>query len=158
MRYRLPSHVVRLDMEPCVIRARAVDLDLVFRNLIDNAVKYAGEHPLVEVSLKQSAADACTIRVSDNGKGIPPHMRRKIFGRFFRRGDELQRETKGLGLGLYIVRTLVSRLRGKIQVRDREGGDGTTFEVTLPIHPRGERAPLPTRSTPVPGPKDAVLW
>ena len=46
---------------------------------------------------------------------------------------ELERETPGLGLGLYIVRTLVRRLHGTIRVRDREGGPGTTFEVTLPV-------------------------
>ncbi len=72
------------------------------------------------------------VRISDNGKGIPSDLRRKIFGRFFRVGEELERETPGLGLGLYIVRTMVRRLQGKIRVRDREGGPGTTFEVTLP--------------------------
>ncbi|MFO7902814.1 MAG: sensor histidine kinase [Planctomycetota bacterium] len=132
-RYRLPINIVKLNVEPCIVRARAVDLDLVFRNLIDNAVKYASDEPQVEVSATREGEDQCIIRISDNGKGIPPALRRKIFGRFFRRGDELEREAKGLGLGLYIVRNLVRRLRGQIHVRDRAEGPGTTFEVALPI-------------------------
>ncbi len=133
LRYRLPTEVIHLDLEHCIVQARAIDLDLIFRNLIDNAVKYASRDPVVEVSAKHHGMEQCIIQISDNGKGIPPALRRKIFGRFFRRGNELERETKGLGLGLYIVRTLVRRLHGKIQVTDREGAAGTTFAVTLPV-------------------------
>lgn len=136
MRYRLPASTIRLDVQPCVLRARAVDLDVIFRNLIDNAVKYAGEAPQVDVSARPAGNHRCVIRISDNGKGIPPQMRRRIFGRFFRRGEELERETKGLGLGLHIVWTLVRGLRGQIHVRDREGVPGTTFEVILPMPPQ----------------------
>jgi len=139
-RYRLPTDIVKLDLVPCIVHARAVDLDLIFRNLLDNAVKYASADPVVEVSTRPAGEDRCTIRISDNGKGIPPSLRRKIFGRFFRRGDELEREAKGLGLGLYIVRTLVRGLRGTIRVRDREAGTGTTFEVTLPARPLARRS------------------
>ena len=75
---------------------------------------------------------ASRFRVADNGRGIPPKMRRKIFGRFVRLGLELQRDRPGTGLGLYIVRTLVLRLRGRVHVYDREGSSGTVFEVVLP--------------------------
>jgi signal transduction histidine kinase len=147
-RYRLPNEVVHLDLERCIVQARTVDFELVFRNLIDNALKYASDEPLVEVSAQRSHTDQCTIRISDNGNGIPPDLRRKIFGRFFRRGEELERETKGLGLGLYIVRTLVRRLHGRIRVKDREGGSGTTFEVTLPTRPREQAAEISAGSEP----------
>jgi two-component system phosphate regulon sensor histidine kinase PhoR len=133
LRYQIPVNVVRLDTEPLIVRARAVDLDLVFRNLIDNAVKYASDEPRVEVTARRAGEDLGVVRISDNGKGVPLDLRRKIFGRFFRMGEELERETPGLGLGLYIVRTMVRRLQGKIRVRDRDGGPGTTFEVTLPV-------------------------
>lgn len=132
LRYRVARDVVRLEAESLPVRARTVDLDLVFRNLIDNAVKYAGERPAVEITAQRAANGQAVVRISDNGKGIPSDLRRKIFGRFFRVGEELERETPGLGLGLYIVRTMVRRLKGKIRVRDREGGSGTTFEVTVP--------------------------
>jgi signal transduction histidine kinase len=133
LRYRVSRDVVHLETEQLFVRARTVDLDLVFRNLIDNAVKYAGEVPRVEISARRMSDQQALVRITDNGKGIPADLRRKIFGRFFRVGEELERETPGLGLGLYITRTMVRRLKGKIRVRDCEGGSGTTFEVTLPI-------------------------
>ena len=64
-------------------------------------------------------------------------MRRKIFGRFERLGLELQREKPGTGLGLYIVRTLVRRLKGRVRVQNVEDGTGSIFEVQLPAQPVG---------------------
>jgi signal transduction histidine kinase len=130
--YRVPPATVRVDVEPCIVRARRIDLSIIFRNLIDNAVKYAGPQPQVEVTLGPGPGGQAVICISDNGRGIPPRMRRKIFRRFVRLGLELEREKPGTGLGLYIVRTLVRRLRGRIQVRDRRSGPGSTFEVQLP--------------------------
>jgi signal transduction histidine kinase len=132
MRYRVPADTVRLDLQPCVVPGRRLDLDIIFRNLIDNAVKYAGAEPRVEVGLRPGAAGQIVAHIADNGRGIPHHLRRKIFGRFVRLGLELEREKPGTGLGLYIVRTLVHRHRGRIRVRDPEQGPGTVFEVQLP--------------------------
>jgi signal transduction histidine kinase len=132
LRYRVDVGVVKLDLQPCVVRARRVDLDMIFRNLIDNAVKYAGQQPQVEVVCRALDDGRITVGVADNGRGIPPKMRRKIFGRFVRLGLELQRDRPGTGLGLYIVRTLVLGLRGRIHVHDRDGTSGTVFEVILP--------------------------
>ncbi|MEZ6090380.1 MAG: ATP-binding protein [Pirellulaceae bacterium] len=72
------------------------------------------------------------VRISDNGPGIPKDLRRKIFGRFVRVGNELERAKPGTGLGLYLVRSLVKNLRGTIRVEDRRGQVGTEFEVILP--------------------------
>jgi signal transduction histidine kinase len=132
LRYRVSQDVVQLDLQPCIVKAVRVDLELIFRNLIDNAVKYAGEGPQVEVSLRPMENDRVIVRVSDNGRGISAAQRRKIFGRFVRLGSELERDKPGTGLGLYIVRTLVHRLGGQIKVRDREKGPGTTFEAQFP--------------------------
>jgi two-component system phosphate regulon sensor histidine kinase PhoR len=133
LRYRVDDDAVRLEVSPCVVRARRVDLDMVFRNLIDNAVKYANdEDPRVEVVCQVISPEHVEVRVTDNGRGIPAPARRKIFGRFVRLGSELERDKPGTGLGLYIVGTLVRRLRGKIKVRDRMPAPGTTFEVVLP--------------------------
>ncbi len=156
LRYRVPRDAVRLHTEPLVVEARAVDVDLVMRNLMDNAVKYASDRPEVEVTAQRTGEAWGTIRITDNGKGIPPDLRRRIFGRFFRIGNELERETPGLGLGLYIVRTMVRRLRGTIRVRDREGGTGTTFEVTLPVLPAGASELLPARTAGASGEAEAV--
>jgi len=138
LRYRLPDQTVQLKIESCSVRARRVDLDMLFRNLIDNAVKYSGNSPQVQISLKFSK-DIAVIQISDNGSGIPQKLRRKIFSRFVRLGKELEREKSGTGLGLYIVRTLVSRLRGRISVHDGPGGQGTLFEVHLPAQILAER-------------------
>jgi signal transduction histidine kinase len=130
--YRVPPATVQFDVVPCTVHARRIDLDVLFRNLIDNAVKYAGVEPRVEVALRPQENGKVVVRVSDNGRGIPAGLRRKIFGRFVRLGNELEREKPGTGLGLYIVRTLVRRLGGSIHVLDRDGGPGSVFEVTLP--------------------------
>jgi two-component system, OmpR family, phosphate regulon sensor histidine kinase PhoR len=111
--------------------ARAADLDIIFRNLLDNALKYSGPQPHVEVEAL-AINGSVEARIGDNGPGIPVKLRRKIFGRFVRLGSELERKTAGTGLGLYIVRNLVRRSGGTIQVRSREPGPGTVFEVKLP--------------------------
>lgn len=132
LRYQVSDDIITLNLEPCVVQAVRVDLELIFRNLIDNAVKYASDEPQVEISLAPSDKEHALVRVSDNGRGISAAQRRKIFGRFVRLGSELERDKPGTGLGLYIVRTLVHRLGGRIKVKDRESGPGTTFEVELP--------------------------
>ena len=132
MNYHLPAEVVRLDLQPLAVHARRFDLDVIFRNLIDNAIKYAGTPPQVEISLRSEPRERVAVRIADNGRGIPRHLRRKIFGRFVRLGQELERDKPGTGLGLYIVRTLVRRYHGTIRVSDPPHGPGTVFEVLLP--------------------------
>jgi signal transduction histidine kinase len=132
-RYQRPSETMKLDLQPAIVCAARVDLELIFRNLIDNGIKYANEdHPLVEVSIRPEGASSVMVRVSDNGRGIPQSLRHLIFGRFVRLGSELKREKPGTGLGLYIVRTMVGRLGGKIRMPERDRGVGAIFEVQLP--------------------------
>ena len=131
-RYRVEPDVVRLEASECYVRARRLDLDMIFRNLIDNAVKYGNDRPQVEVTLQPRDDGRVVTRIADNGHGIPHKLRRKIFGRFVRLGLELERKKPGTGLGLYIVRTLVRRLRGQISVCDREDGPGAVFTIELP--------------------------
>lgn len=131
-RHRLPSETVSVYAAPARVRARPIDVEMVFRNLIDNAVKYSGEQPHVTVESWANGRGTVTTRISDNGPGIPAKLRRKIFGRFVRLGNELERARAGTGLGLYIVRTLVRRMKGKITVRGRGAQSGTVFEVELP--------------------------
>jgi signal transduction histidine kinase len=149
LRYRAPLGSIRLEVEPVVLHARPLDVELVFRNLIDNAVKYAGAEPEVIVEARPHGGERVLVRISDNGRGIPPRFRRKVFGRFVRLGRELEREKPGTGLGLYIARTLVRRMRGSIEVRPRGEGKGTVFELTLPGGARrqaGEAGPAALES------------
>ncbi len=159
LRYRVPPEVIELDLEPCRVRGRRVDVELVFRNLLDNAVKYADDNdPRVSIVLRPSPPHHVTALIGDNGRGIPAPQRRRVFGRFVRLGVELERDKPGTGLGLYIVRTLVSRMRGRVRVRDPVDGRGTVFEVKL----RGQavegerRATVPSRAAAVTGVADKV--
>jgi signal transduction histidine kinase len=137
--YRVPADVVHFDLQPCIVSGRRVDLDITFRNLIDNAVKYAGTQPCVDVDLHADNNGRVIVRIADNGRGIPRHLRRKIFGRFVRLGLELERDRPGTGLGLHIVHTLVRRHHGRIRVCDPATGPGTIFEVQLPGRPAPSR-------------------
>ena len=133
LRYRVSFGTVRFDVVSCQVRAARMDVDMIFRNLLDNAVKYAGSVPQVDVSVTMDAAGQHTVtRIRDNGQGIPFKLRRKIFGRFERLGLELERKKPGTGLGLYIVRILVRRLSGRVFVLNADDGPGTVFEVRLP--------------------------
>jgi signal transduction histidine kinase len=105
---------------------------MVVRNLLDNAIKYGGDEPQVEVEVRSLRNQRIAVRVADNGVGVPHDLRRKIFTLFFRGGDELKRTRKGTGVGLYIVHTLVQKLGGKVCVFDRGRNPGSVFEVVLP--------------------------
>lgn len=132
VRYRIAPSTVNMETTPCLVLGNRLDLSLIFRNLIDNAVKYAdNEAPEVGVhSEYDPASGVAIVRISDNGPGIPHPLQRKIFGRFVRLGTELERKKPGTGLGLYIVRTLVHRWKGRVQVASNHS-EGTVFEVRL---------------------------
>jgi signal transduction histidine kinase len=130
--YRMPTNMIEMRLKPCVVRAPRADLAIIFRNLLDNAVKYAGAEPAVWLDSYRSPQGRAIVRISDNGVGIPPRARRKVFGRFVRLGLELERKKPGTGLGLHIVWTLVRQLRGRIRIQNRVPGPGTVFEVDLP--------------------------
>jgi signal transduction histidine kinase len=131
-RHAVAEDCVRLDCGPgLAVRGREADVEIVLRNLVDNAVKYSLPEPGVEVSAV-AANGRVTVRVADNGPGIPLAQRHAVFGRFVRLGSELERSTPGTGLGLFLVRSLVKQLRGKVSAKGRIGQRGSIFEVELP--------------------------
>lgn len=102
----------------------------VLGNLLDNAVKYAGEGASVTVSARPEG-DHTAVCVSDTGAGIaPPHLER-LFERFYRVDTGRSREMGGTGLGLAIVKHLVEAMGGTISVKSSLGA-GTTFTIRLP--------------------------
>ena len=131
VRYQLPVETVQIESPEIFVRSQLVQLEILFRNLIDNAVKYGGSPPRVEVCVEPAGDEQVNVSIVDNGDGIPPNQRRKVFGRFIRLGSELERNRPGTGLGLYLVRGVVKALGGSIHVSDREEGSGTEFVVTL---------------------------
>lgn len=152
LRYRQPTSIVQMRLQPCALACHGVNLDLALRNLIDNAVKYANDKsPEVHVSLQLHDQDAIVV-IEDNGGGIPPAMRRQVFRRFVRLGVELEREKPGTGLGLYIAGTLLRQLKARVLVTDGQGGVGTRFEITFPGAETAVSAEEPTVPAPVESP------
>lgn len=133
--HRQPVAVVTFRVQPAIVRGGRLALEMIFRNLLDNAIKYSTPNPAVEVEVAVKANNRVVTRIIDNGVGVEPTIRKKIFGLFFRGGNELERTRQGTGLGLYIVQTLVRRMTGKIAVHGRDAGPGSVFEVDLPGRP-----------------------
>jgi len=104
-------------------------LEQVLTNLLDNAIKYAGEGAKVRVEARQLATQL-EIVVTDDGAGIPPAHLGRIFERFYRVDAGRSRELGGTGLGLAIVKHLVELMGGTIGV-ESELGKGTRFTIQL---------------------------
>jgi signal transduction histidine kinase len=137
-RYGLPDDAVRLVCgapTDTAVRGRAADLEIVFRNLIDNAVKYSLPEPRVDVSVAAAPRPRRLVAVADNGPGIPVAKRPEVFRRFVRLGSELERSKPGTGLGLFLVRALLRQVRGTVVVKGRLPPPGTVFEVQLRAAP-----------------------
>lgn len=148
VRYRLPSETVEIAAPALLVKSQLVQLEILFRNLIDNAVKYGGSPPEVMVTADLNDQNQVNVSIIDNGAGIPANQRRKVFGRFVRLGSELERSRPGTGLGLYLVRNVVRAIGGTIRVHDRsEQSDqnGTEFTVTL----KGEATLLSDSESPL---------
>ena len=133
IRYSVPQEKISVHLPNYYVYGKRFAIELILRNLIDNAVKYAdATAPQIHVVSRKTRNGWVVIRVADNGPGIPAHLRRKIFLRFFRIGDELERKKTGTGLGLYIVKILIRQARGKLKISDRIHRSGTNFDIILP--------------------------
>lgn len=109
-------------------------LEQLFTNLIDNAIKYSDkERTQVEFKLT-TGADYSTIQVRDNGSGFSKEEGERIFERFYRVQGQSDRPIEGSGLGLSIVKHIVQKHKGSIEV-DSIKGSGSTFTVRLPTMP-----------------------
>jgi len=105
----------------------------VVNNLIENAIKYSPPCAHVSVRLKNREGSRVFFSVADQGDGIPEREKKLIFNKFYRVGNESTRKTKGTGLGLYIVKTVLQKHNGTIKVKDN-APSGSIFEVTLNDH------------------------
>lgn len=102
----------------------------VLAHLLSNALGYTPEGGQITIQVKRGP-DGVHIAVSDTGMGISSQEAERIYERYFRGRDAERSSTRGLGLGLYIVREIVRRSGGRVWHEPSEGG-GTTFHVTLP--------------------------
>ena len=114
-------------------------LGIVIENLLSNAFKYAAEPRQTTVTLDGDGDDVLIV-VSDLGHGIAPKDLPRVFHRFFRVGDEMTRLVAGTGLGLFLVKEIVTRHGGDVRASSRGLGLGSDFTVRLPRIPRPEDA------------------
>ena len=101
-------------------------------NLFDNAIKYSGEKKKIVVDLLAPNIDTVALRVRDYGVGIEPKELERIFKRFYRAPNPLNREVRGTGLGLFMVRSIARRHGGDAYAESKGEGFGSTFTMRLP--------------------------
>ncbi|MCW2817412.1 MAG: ATP-binding region, ATPase domain protein [Marmoricola sp.] len=116
--------------DPALALGERDDLDTVVVNLVSNAVKYTPHGRRVELSVS-TRDDHVVLEVRDEGLGISASDRHQLFTEFFRSSNPVAVEQPGTGLGLVIVKRIVERHGGSIEV-DSELGVGSTFSVVLP--------------------------
>jgi signal transduction histidine kinase len=118
---------------PVTILGDVDDVRAAVSNLIDNAIKYSGN--TVKVALETTNVEGKYVRllVKDQGMGIPKSELKRVFKRFYRVPGPLANKVKGTGLGLFIVRTVVKRHRGRIWAESEGPGRGSTFVLQFPI-------------------------
>lgn len=116
--------------EDCFTYGDALLWRLVVSNLLENAVKYGQSDKPLRVEL-YPIDDQLSLKIIDEGMGIPDEEKTKIFKKFYRVGNENARKTKGTGLGLYLTARIINQFKGSISVRDNEPR-GSIFEITLP--------------------------
>ena len=124
---RETHHIINNIEKDLTINGDEFYLISLFQNLIDNALKYAEKNTTITISSTRHQG-AILIRVADEGIGIKNEFKELIFERFFRIGDEETRDTKGTGLGLFLVKEIVKLHDGEITCKDNSP-KGTIFEI-----------------------------
>src|SRR3954453_22691704 len=110
----------------------ADDLRTAVSNVLDNAVKYSGDHIDVSVQLEIPDRKRVLLRVKDQGVGIAPKDLKRIFKRFHRVGNRALAHIKGTGLGLFIVKSIAKKHGGTVFALSEGEGKGTTLVMELP--------------------------
>ncbi len=144
---RLRDHRVRIELEkdlPVIrVDSRAV-MEVVY-TLLDNASKYSPDGSVVLISVKRFDQSHLIFAVEDEGQGIPPDLRERVFDKFFRAtrdgdiGKGLNRRTTGSGVGLSIAKGIVEAHKGRIWITEASNAQGARFEFVLPIGDEDER-------------------
>jgi two-component system sensor histidine kinase KdpD len=131
-------HFVRIDIEKelPVVRVDERAVSEVVYTLVDNAAKYSPEGSSIRINARRAGEEVIQVEVEDNGCGIPPEFRERVFEKFFRAtrdGDITTHQPSGTGMGLAIAKGIVEAHQGKIWIEPGTGGKGTRVVFTLPI-------------------------
>ncbi len=130
--YEQKQQIFTIDCPPGVhVQTDQYVFKEILRNLFTNAIKYTPNHGTIHVQVR-ALQQHVHLNISDSGYGIPTHQQEKIFSKFFRGDNIVQRDTEGTGLGLYLVFLLVKLLGATIFFKSEEG-KGTTFTLMLPL-------------------------
>jgi signal transduction histidine kinase len=138
-------HEIRLDLaaNPICVAGDAVRLTQVFANLLNNAAKYTNHGGLITIASRREPGEA-VISVRDNGIGIAPTLLSQVFDMFMQVDRSTRRSQGGLGIGLTLVKSLVSMHGGSVEARSDGPGLGSEFIVRLPLL---EDSALPAEAT-----------
>jgi signal transduction histidine kinase len=134
-RYHLDEGVIRLaePSEELHVVADEAEMQTAFVNLLDNAVKYSGDDKRISIRTKASRLNnKVEVFVKDNGIGIPQNDLKRVFKRFYRVTGNAMNGTKGTGLGLFIVKSIIEKHGGRLRAESRGEGRGSTFFIQLP--------------------------
>jgi len=124
------EQLINAEIEPKIeMTGDKFALTSVVTNLIENAIKYSGPCEVVDVKL-YSREGKIYLEVADHGIGIADNEKSRIFDKFYRVGSEDTRNTKGTGLGLYIVKEVLDKHEASIKVKDNEP-TGSIFEIVF---------------------------
>ena len=118
--------------DPIIVQSSLTHLRIIFRNLIENSIKYTEQYGEIQINLRQHNLQAI-VTVIDNGIGIPPEDLPFLFNRFYRVDKAHSRSIPGSGLGLTLVDSLINLYKGTIKIESEGIGTGTAVTVTLPI-------------------------
>ncbi len=133
---------VSLPAEPILVEGDVVRLSQVFANLLNNAAKYTNRGGNISVSARREERQLI-VSICDTGIGIPRDMLSRVFDMFTQVDNSLRRSQDGLGIGLSLVRTLVSMHGGNVEVRSDGLGRGSEFLVRLPVTASSDLEPKP---------------
>lgn len=117
--------------EGCHVMGDKGMLRMAVTNLVENAIKYSPETGLLKISLELKHQLAI-LHIADEGPGIPDSEKKKVFGKFYRIGNEESRKSKGTGLGLYLSNRIVAQHKGRLLIKDNKP-TGAIFEMQLPV-------------------------
>ena len=124
---RVEYHIAEGLEYPCLDK---IYFNYIVINLVDNAIKYGGAHPVVKINFYEEGTDYILV-VEDNGMGIAPKDQKQIFKQFYRVRNQQVTKTTGFGLGLTFVHKVVCAYGGKIHI-ESEIGNGSKFLIILP--------------------------
>ena len=116
------------EQEGLMLTGNSTALSILIRNLVDNAIRYTPEGGVIQVSI-QEEAQSIILKVTDNGPGIPPEFRSRVFERFFR---ILGNKAPGSGLGLAIVQQIAKMHHAEVKLGTPAQGTGLEVEVIFP--------------------------